>query len=90
MTSPGERVMRPTFGAGMRSQLFNLVTPDYLQDLAINIHSSLIQYEPRVIVKEVQTEFDDTENVVKVKIIAERQDDPDEDEIITFRYNVNV
>jgi phage baseplate assembly protein W len=90
LTSPGERVMRPTFGAGMKSQLFNLVTPDYLQDLAITIHSSLIENERRIVVKEVQTEFDETEGIVKVKVITERQDDPDEDEVITFRYNVNV
>jgi phage baseplate assembly protein W len=90
MTAPGERVMRPDFGAGMRDNLFELVTPDFLQDLAIVIHSSLLNNEPRIVVKEVQTEFDDDEGVIKIRIISERDDDPDENEIITFRYNVEA
>ena len=90
LTAPGERVMRPAFGAGMRDKLFNLATPDYLQDLAIAIHTSLLQYEQRVIVREVQTELDENENVVRVKIICERDDDPDETEVITLKYNVSV
>lgn len=90
MTAPGERVMRPDFGAGMRDNLFELVTPDYLQDIAISIHSSLMRYEPRLVVKEVQTEFDSDQGIIRVRIISERQDDPDENEIITFRYNVET
>ena len=90
MTAPGERVMRPNFGAGMRSNLFELVTPDFLQDLAISIHSSLMNYEPRLVVKEVQTEFDSDQQIVKVHVISERDDDPDETETVTFRYNVET
>jgi phage baseplate assembly protein W len=90
MTAAGERVMRPAFGAGMRDRLFKLATPDYLQDLAIDIHSALLQYEPRVVVKEVQTELDENEGIVRIKIICERADDPDETEIITLKYDVTV
>jgi phage baseplate assembly protein W len=90
MTAPGERVMRPAFGAGMRDRLFELVTPDYLQDLAIAIHTALLQYEKRVVVKEVQTELDENEGIVRVKIVCERDDDPEGTEVITLKYNVTV
>lgn len=90
MTSPGERVMRPDFGAGMKSNLFELATPDYLQDLAISIHSSLTTYEPRLSVLEVQTEFDREQGIVKVHIVSEKESDPDVTETTTFRYNVET
>lgn len=90
MTTPGERVMRPDFGAGMRDNLFELVTPDFLQDLAISIHSSLMRYEPRLKVKEVQTEFDSDQGIIKVRVISERDDDPDEVEVTTLNYNVQT
>jgi phage baseplate assembly protein W len=90
MTAPGERVMRPDFGAGMRDNLFELIAPDFLQDLAISIHSSLMRYEPRLIVKEVQTEFDSAHGVIRVRVVSERDDDPDETEVMTFKYNVET
>jgi hypothetical protein len=90
MTSPGERVMRPNFGAGMKTNLFELVTPDYLQDLAISVHTALLNYEPRLNVLEVETEFDRAEGVVKVHVITTRENDPDATETTTFRYNVET
>lgn len=90
MTTPGERVMRPDFGAGMKNNLFELIAPDFLQDLAISIHSSLIRYEKRLVVKEVQTEFDSEYGIIRVRIISERDDDPDETEVTTFRYIVET
>ncbi len=90
MTTPGERVMRPNFGAGMRDRVFDLVTPDYLQDLAIKIHTSLMQEEPRIVVQEVQTEFDSDEGIIRVKVVSERDDDPDKSEIMTFKYNTSI
>jgi len=90
MTTPGERVMRPDFGAGMRNNVFELVTPDFLQDLAISIHSSLMRYELRLVVKEVQTEFDSDQGIIRVRVISERDDDPDETEMMTFKYNVET
>jgi phage baseplate assembly protein W len=90
MTAPGERVMRPIFGAGMRDSLFNLITPDFLQDLAVKIHSALLEFEKRLAVVEVQTDYDEDEGVVRVHVISERTDNPDETETVTFRYNVST
>lgn len=53
-TGPGERVMRPTFGAGMDSLAFepmNLVTTALLQH---RIKESLQQFEPRIEVLNVE------------------------------------
>jgi phage baseplate assembly protein W len=89
MTAPGERVMSPNFGAGINRQLFELVTPDLLQDLATMIHIKLDQYESRLfLIKEVQTEFVENENIIKIHIFFARYEDPDNVEKATFNYNV--
>lgn len=88
ITIPGERVMRPDFGVGIESNVFKLVTPDFLQDLAISIHMSLLRYETRIKVKEVQTEHDQDEGIVKIRIISEKDTDPNDVDITTLRYNV--
>lgn len=88
MTSPGERVMRPTFGVGMPRKVFQLVTPDMLQDLAVQIHSALRNFEPRVSVVDVQTEFQEPD-IVKVHIISEKPDDPTQNNTLTLNYTIN-
>jgi phage baseplate assembly protein W len=87
MTSPGERVMRPSFGVGMSRKLFKLVTPDMLQDLAVSIHSALRNYEPRVVIVDVQTEYV-VPNIVKIHIISEKPEDPTLTNTLTFNYPI--
>lgn len=87
MTSPGERVMRPQFGVGMYRKIFKLITPDMLQDLAVTIHSAIRNYEPRVTVVDIQTEFIDPD-IVKVHIITEKENDPTLTEEVTLNYTV--
>ena len=89
MTSPGERPMTPTFGVGMNRKIFQLMSPDVLQDLAVNIHSQLRTYEPRVTVVDVQTEFVQPD-ILKVHVIAEKPDDPTQTTTTTLSLNVGA
>lgn len=87
LTSPGERVMDPTFGVGMRKKVFMTLTPDNLQDLAVEIHSKLSNEEPRIKILEVQTEYLEEDHALRIHIITQRVDDTSQEEI-TLKYNI--
>jgi phage baseplate assembly protein W len=53
LTNNGERVMRPTFGAGLNRFLFEPVNPTTMAALQTRVHDSLIDWEPRIDVIEV-------------------------------------
>lgn len=48
LTDNGERLMRPTFGAGLNSFLFEPVNPTTLAALQQRVEDSLIDWEPRI------------------------------------------
>ena len=52
-TDPGERVMRPDFGAGLRAFVFEPMTPTTLEALRQRVHDALVDWEPRIDVEEV-------------------------------------
>jgi uncharacterized protein len=52
-TNPGERVMRPTFGAGLRDFVFEPVTTTTMALLQTRVQDSLIDWEPRIDVQSV-------------------------------------
>ena len=87
MTTPGERVMDPEFGVGMRNKVFMSITADSLQDLAVDIHSKLETYEPRIRVIEVQTEYKEDEKALKIHLYT-RKIDSTEIEETTLSYDV--
>ena len=53
LTNNGERLMRPTFGAGLNRFLFEPVNPTTMAALQTRVHDSLIDWEPRIDVIEV-------------------------------------
>jgi phage baseplate assembly protein W len=52
-TSPGERVMRPEFGAGLDRFLFEPVNPTTVARLQRQVHEALVTWEPRIDVEDV-------------------------------------
>ncbi len=52
-TNPGERVMRPDFGAGLSAFVFEPMNSTTLQALRKRVQDSLIDWEPRIDVQEV-------------------------------------
>lgn len=53
-TNPGERVMRPDFGAGLNAFVFEPVNPTTLARVETRVRDSLIAWEPRIDVLAVQ------------------------------------
>lgn len=52
-TNPGERLMRPTFGAGLSQFLFEPISTTTMQRLRTRVERSLIDWEPRIDVESV-------------------------------------
>ena len=48
LTNNGERMMRPTFGAGLNSFLFEPVNPTTMAALKTRVEDALIDWEPRI------------------------------------------
>jgi phage baseplate assembly protein W len=58
-TNPGERVMRPDFGAGLNDFLFEPINTTTLATIQKRIKDSLIDWEPRIDVMSVSVTPDD-------------------------------
>jgi len=59
-TDWGERVMRPDFGAGLRSFVFGPLNQTTLQQVQTRVQESLVKWEPRIDVEQVSTTIDPT------------------------------
>ncbi len=57
-TNPGERVMRPDFGAGLRDFVFEPADPSTINRLSTRVRESLIDFEPRISVQNVEVTID--------------------------------
>lgn len=57
-TDWGERVMRPTFGAGLRSFVFGPLSQTMLQRIQTRVQESLVTWEPRIKVEQVSVTID--------------------------------
>jgi phage baseplate assembly protein W len=58
-TDPGERVMRPDFGAGLRRLLFEPVTTSTLALVQHRVEEALVTWEPRIEVLDVVVSAED-------------------------------
>jgi len=57
-TDWGERVMRPDFGAGLRSFVFGELSRTMLQQIQTRVRESLVKWEPRIDVENVNATID--------------------------------
>ena len=60
-TNPGERLMRPHFGAGLNTFVFEPVNTTTLAQVKKRVEDSLVDWEPRIDVEQVSVTTDDTE-----------------------------
>jgi phage baseplate assembly protein W len=57
-TNPGERVMRPDFGAGLNRFVFEPLNSGTMHAVAARVKESLIDWEPRITVLDVNVTTD--------------------------------
>ena len=60
-TNPGERVMRPNFGAGLKDFVFESISTTTITRIRKRVRDALIDWEPRIDVDEVTVEPDRAE-----------------------------
>jgi phage baseplate assembly protein W len=75
LTSPGERIMDPHFGVGVRRFIFEQDHPSVFADLSARIHNQVAKYLPYIELRDVDFRSQGTghadiaDNLVKVKIV---------------------
>ncbi len=67
-TAPGERVMRPTFGCGLRRFIMQPNTPATRTQIAKEVQRALVDHEPRINVTKVQVLPDQDPALVLIHI----------------------
>ena len=55
-TAPGERVMRPAFGAGIKQQVYESINETTITILNDTIKRAILFFEPRVVVEAITTD----------------------------------
>ena len=74
LTNPGERILNPLFGGGLRSFIFEQITANNLDFLKQDIQESLNLFFPNVIIESLQIVPDTDNNQVNVTLIYSIQD----------------
>ena len=59
LTAPGERVMDPEFGVGLKKYLFQNAGPQVVKNIKINIRQQVSKYLPFVNIRDTQVRFGD-------------------------------
>jgi len=67
-TEPGERIMRPTFGCGLRRYLMKLNTSSTRALIQHDVQLALSTFEPRVDLQEVRVDPGDDPSLVLIQI----------------------
>jgi Bacteriophage baseplate protein W len=68
-TNPGERIMRPTFGAGLRQFVFEPVNVTTMTLVRTRVEEALVDWEPRIVVDGVTVTTDErTRNVLNIEV----------------------
>jgi phage baseplate assembly protein W len=77
-TEPTERVMRPTFGAGLRRYLMDPNTPATRAQIVLDVQAALQAWEPRITVTSVDVApgADPAEALVTVEYVHVRDSSP--------------
>lgn len=70
LTSPGQRVMRPSFGTNINLFQFEQLTQEGLDDLRANIIEAIRTHEPRVLLRDVRVEESEIANTVNIRIVG--------------------
>ncbi len=69
-TNPGERIMRPDFGAGLNTFVFEPVNTTTMALVKTRVQEALVDWEPRIDVEEVKVTTDPAErNKLLIEVI---------------------
>jgi uncharacterized protein len=69
LTSPGERVMDPDFGVGIRNYLFEQETPLLTNEVRSNIKKQVDRYSPFIKIIKINTSIDSDSGLMSLEIM---------------------
>jgi Bacteriophage baseplate protein W len=81
-TEPGERIMRPTFGCGLRRYLMKPNTPATRALIQHDVQVNLTQFEPRIQVQQVSVDPGGDPSLVLISISYIHTADRRQDSIV--------
>ena len=58
-TSPGERVMHPTFGCGLKMMIFDVITESIVTEITDLVERAILFFETRITLNSVVVNVDD-------------------------------
>lgn len=64
LTGKNERVFNVDFGAGLRNELFENITPEKIEQFQLNITENLKLYFPRVVVNKLELTATPDQNII--------------------------
>jgi phage baseplate assembly protein W len=76
-TSWGERVYRPTFGSRLSELVYEPLNIQTLLQIRLYVEEAIAMWEPRIILKGVQTEPDPIRGKVNITIFYQPKGNPD-------------
>ena len=63
-TNPGERVMQPTYGCGLKAQIFEEINETAVTVMIDLVRRAILFFEPRVIVETITVESDNANDIL--------------------------
>jgi hypothetical protein len=63
-TNPGERVMQPTYGCGLKSQIFDVIDESSSAVMVDLIKRAILFFEPRIKVELITVDSDNSEDLL--------------------------
>ncbi len=70
LTSPGERVMRPAFGAGIKDFLFDQGDETTIERVRVAITNAIQKFENRVTIDSLQIDPNVDDNVLRISVFG--------------------
>ena len=68
-TSPGERVMQPSYGCGLRTKVFGIINQSSVTEIRDIIERAVLFFEPRVELEDIEIDTDDAlEGKLKINL----------------------
>lgn len=68
LTAPGERIMDPSFGVGIKDFLFEKLDDNVLSKLSARIYSQVGSYMPFITIRDANANFDDNTQTLYLQI----------------------
>lgn len=82
LTDRRERIFNPSFGANIRGQLFEQITPDTTDNLDLQIRSGMEQYFPNVTITNLTFGGDPNQNLLTIQFSYKINNTGESDNIV--------